>query len=872
MADASKTMKIIIEAQGDQAQRILRTLRGEMNKVERDTNKASGSMVKLRAAMSKLKSAVFGLKGLLVGAGVGLLSRSFLDAAKTSEAYRIRLNVLLGDVKEGNRLFRDMSKYASGVSFSYEEIMGSATSLAGVMKGGVDEVNRWMPLIGDLAAASGLSIQEATSQIIRMYSAGAASADLFRERGILAMLGFQSGVSYSAKETRERLVQAWEDPASKFRGASEQLSRSWEGMMSMLGDAWFQFRNQVMESGVFDFLKSGLQLLIDYIGQLRKEGDLSSFAQRVGKVIIAVLKTIIRGVALLGDAFRGLKMIWNGLKAAFALFAEGLNRGLAALYDVVDFILGLIGKAIVKYADLLDKLDFTGKAKGFNQMIRDAGSFLTTMEGAGDQMRKQADYWWKVNKEASKNVETLVTQESWLSKANKLIVRIGKNAEASRKKAEEAANRLQRPVAVAAKPTASPAALAQSEYVKLVENTKTLLTELDILFQNHGISVQEYYDKRIMYANKTFEAEKAILEKQAGEEENLDKRQKILDKIYQITENHQRDLLQLGEDRRKAELEAEERQSAALAIITEARKRIAFTSATDYTNLFRQQQLELQTRQQQELENLKKHTSEKEKIEELSNIHRLEQEKQLADQRMQIQDIVLNNMKSSLSFMESAFGDAYEASGKKIKEFAIAQKGIAIVQTMISTYQAAQDAYRSLVGIPYVGPALAVAAAAAAIAAGLARVAVIKSQSFALGGKVEGFSPSPTSDNIVARLTAGEYVQPVAAVKKYGSAFMDSVRSLTFPKNAADAIVSQMKVPNIPGRALGGLAFAEGGAVGKGPEGMPSSGGQPQEIAIVNLMDPNLLDQYVGSTHGRNVMFNFMSQNSYQIKQRLAMG
>ncbi len=54
-------------------------------------------------------------------------------------------------------------------------------------------------------------------------------------------------------------------------------------------------------------------------------------------------------------------------------------------------------------------------------------------------------------------------------------------------------------------------------------------------------------------------------------------------------------------------------------------------------------------------------------------------------------------------------------------------KALSIATTLIDTYAAAVAAYRSVVGIPFVGPAAAPAAAAAAIAFGLAQVAKIAS-------------------------------------------------------------------------------------------------------------------------------------------------
>jgi hypothetical protein len=54
-------------------------------------------------------------------------------------------------------------------------------------------------------------------------------------------------------------------------------------------------------------------------------------------------------------------------------------------------------------------------------------------------------------------------------------------------------------------------------------------------------------------------------------------------------------------------------------------------------------------------------------------------------------------------------------------------KALAIASTIISTYQSAQQSYEAMSSIPYVGPALGIAAAAAAIAAGMARVQQISS-------------------------------------------------------------------------------------------------------------------------------------------------
>ncbi len=66
-----------------------------------------------------------------------------------------------------------------------------------------------------------------------------------------------------------------------------------------------------------------------------------------------------------------------------------------------------------------------------------------------------------------------------------------------------------------------------------------------------------------------------------------------------------------------------------------------------------------------------------------------------------------------------------------------AAKAASIVQATIKTYEGAVNAYTSLAGIPYIGPALGIAAAAAAIAAGVANIQHIKSTSYS-GAYAEG--------------------------------------------------------------------------------------------------------------------------------------
>lgn len=259
-----------------------------LDQLDHEVKKTSQSIDKMIGSIDFKRAA---LRLTAFAASVGLVGRHFLSAEKRTETYDTRLKVLLGSADAAAMVFRDMSDYAARVPHTFDQVMESATALAGIMKNGITDIRKWMPLIGDLAAASGLTMQETVGQFIRMYSAGAQAADLFRERGILAMLGFKAGVQYTAEETQKQLIKAWESTTSKFRGATDELAKTFAGKMSMLGDAWFQFRLRVMESGTMDFIKGELDDIITKINNMKLTGEFDKLAKTISDGLVGSLIT-----------------------------------------------------------------------------------------------------------------------------------------------------------------------------------------------------------------------------------------------------------------------------------------------------------------------------------------------------------------------------------------------------------------------------------------------------------------------------------------------------------------------------------------------------------------------------------------------------
>jgi hypothetical protein len=117
----------------------------------------------------------------------------------------------------------------------------------------------------------------------------------------------------------------------------------------------------------------------------------------------------------------------------------------------------------------------------------------------------------------------------------------------------------------------------------------------------------------------------------------------------------------------------------------------------------------------------------------------------------------------------------YNMQGKQGGAAFEAMKAFRIGETLMNTYSAAVGAYNALASIPYVGPALGAAAAAAAIVFGMAQVRAITSMkpgSMGSGGAVGsisqigmGSAPASAKEEPQGKETAS----PVVNVHIYGN-------------------------------------------------------------------------------------------------------
>ena len=290
-------------------------------------DKTRQAMQSATKGVDGVKNSVLNLKNALIGLGAGVAIKSFIDVGKQVESLRIRLKFLFGSVEEGSKAFDSMAKFASKVPFSLEQIQAGAGSLAVVSKD-AEELSKMMEITGNVASVTGLDFRTASEQIQRSFSAGIASADLFRERGVRDLLGFKAGATVTAQETAEAFERVFGKNGT-MAGATSDLANTLEGRLSMIGDKFFNFQKIVAES-FFVGLKQEFGALDKALQD--NQDTIDEIADAIGVGLSKAVIATGEAVRFLADNFEIIKRIGMVLiigKISIGFFKLAQNIALA---------------------------------------------------------------------------------------------------------------------------------------------------------------------------------------------------------------------------------------------------------------------------------------------------------------------------------------------------------------------------------------------------------------------------------------------------------------------------------------------------------------------------------------------------------------
>jgi uncharacterized protein YoxC len=320
---------------------------------------AKGSIIGLAARFAPLAAAAVGVTAAFKG-----LTGS-VAAAKKIEDIGIVLNNIVGSAEGGAAALAKVQEIATQLPFDLEQIAGATPALATVSKT-IGDLEDNIILAADIAASTGLSFEDSASQIQRAFAGGAGAADLFREKGVLAMAGFQAGASYSIEETQRK----FKEFGKSVEGAAEELNKTLGGSLSQQEDRIFQFQ-AALGSAIVPEFTAFINQLVGVFDKSKEEAEAAGKA--FGEKLVNAFYKVLEAGAVVVDFMR---MLFKAIQNVAIYINENFGEVIATVFGAAVKIIGGVVEAVAFLGKGLGKIiEMTTGETGvidFFQKIEDA--------------------------------------------------------------------------------------------------------------------------------------------------------------------------------------------------------------------------------------------------------------------------------------------------------------------------------------------------------------------------------------------------------------------------------------------------------------------------------------------------------------------
>ncbi len=313
--------------------------------------------------------------------GAGLVVKGFIDAGIQVENLSVQLKTLFGSAQEGEKALRSITKFAAGTPFELKNVQQGVTSLAVVRKNAEEaglSFDDLLTLTGNVAAQMGGDFALASFQIQKAFSAGIASAETLKERGVAGMAGFKAGVSVNALDTIKIMNKAF-GKGGEFGNLMEELSKTLFGTISNLKDAFFIFQVEVSK-GFFDALKSNLGDLKKTVEENKKE--ITEFGLMIG----SGLSKAINGTA------KFLKFLKDNIDAIVVAFRIFIALKVVSFFYNLSVAIGVANGAMLGFNATIRK----------NLLIGAAVATISSLDIIIAKLKEAAEFMGLINKKQPK--------------------------------------------------------------------------------------------------------------------------------------------------------------------------------------------------------------------------------------------------------------------------------------------------------------------------------------------------------------------------------------------------------------------------------------------------------------------------------------
>ena len=306
-----------------------------LKKLERQMRPFKRAFGDIGAASHRLQSALTGvlapLGAIFGAAGIGSIGAVGTKVVSTSaqfERFQTILETIEGSSEKAKASMDWVSDFAAKTPY---ELAGVTDAFVKLKAYGIEPQEGALRSAGDAAAAMGKPLEQAVEALA---DAMTGENERLKEFGIKAeaagdkivyrwQANGKAMVATAQKTSREQIqatIQGiWN---SRYGGAMDKLSGTWDGMWSNLQDTFTRVFKMIGDAGIFDVLKGELQGVLDSLQAMEADGSLKAFAQTVSEQLVSAFRELKTWVLAVD-----WKQVWGDLKA----FGSGVLKVVSAL-------------------------------------------------------------------------------------------------------------------------------------------------------------------------------------------------------------------------------------------------------------------------------------------------------------------------------------------------------------------------------------------------------------------------------------------------------------------------------------------------------------------------------------------------------------
>jgi hypothetical protein len=252
------------------------------------------------AAMASRMAGGVGTVAVAGGAatvGVGFAGvKSSINTGARFESYRASLKTIEGDFAKADRSMAWVQDFAKRTPYELDQVMAAFVQLKAY---GMDPMDGTLRSLGDASSAMQKDVLTAVEM---MADAQTGEFERLKEFGVRArQQGDQVTFSYTragkemsvtsrktATEIRRTLLGIFD---GSFKGAMDEQSRTWNGMMSNMGDTGTGFLKKIADKGSFDAAKKELSGFLAFLQKAEADGRLDKWASEISDSLVKLITT-----------------------------------------------------------------------------------------------------------------------------------------------------------------------------------------------------------------------------------------------------------------------------------------------------------------------------------------------------------------------------------------------------------------------------------------------------------------------------------------------------------------------------------------------------------------------------------------------------